>query len=297
MEKPSAKAFDDPRRAAATGNQAGNKRRRRGAWADRRGRLPGRYVDAKRARRDRTADDARPLRAVWSTAGLSAQLRLDKLTTTRVRACATLNCQRTLQTKRRRAGRRTRSTGASAASKAALNMALTDRLVATDAGWKTVTAFGRSAASEKLFLTREQRDDLIDLPWDTLGALRQGSNAHGTPARGAGGMQGEGLRQGRRHSQHPQEQDRRADRSAIDSGPCVFGEQVRSPDRSFACSCRMTRQRTGQGRWKKPSKAAVTAREASTETVTCSLRHAAISELLVTAWTHTVARSPARRRT
>ncbi len=48
------------------------------------------------------------------------------------------------------------------AIKAALNMAFRDRLVRTDEGWKTVTAFEGVGDRRKLFLTSEQRRALVD---------------------------------------------------------------------------------------------------------------------------------------
>jgi integrase len=48
------------------------------------------------------------------------------------------------------------------AIKAALNMALKDRLVRTDEGWKTVTAFEGVSDRRKHFLTSEQRQALVN---------------------------------------------------------------------------------------------------------------------------------------
>ena len=45
--------------------------------------------------------------------------------------------------------------------KAALNKALKDRLVATDAGWKTVSRFEKVNRRRELFLTLEQRTELL----------------------------------------------------------------------------------------------------------------------------------------
>lgn len=46
--------------------------------------------------------------------------------------------------------------------KAALNLALKDRLVATDAGWKTVTGFAGAGKRRDAYLDPKQRNDLID---------------------------------------------------------------------------------------------------------------------------------------
>lgn len=48
------------------------------------------------------------------------------------------------------------------AVKAALNLALRDRLVASDAGWKTVTPFAKVGRRRERFLTREERAKLLE---------------------------------------------------------------------------------------------------------------------------------------
>lgn len=56
--------------------------------------------------------------------------------------------------------------------KAALNHALRDRLVATDAGWKTVTPFAKVGKRREHFLTEEERRVLLDnAPEDLRGLL------------------------------------------------------------------------------------------------------------------------------
>jgi len=58
-----------------------------------------------------------------------------------------------------------------AALKAALNLALKDRLVATDAGWKTVTPFADVGRRRTAFLTLAQRKALLKACPDDLRAL------------------------------------------------------------------------------------------------------------------------------
>jgi integrase len=58
--------------------------------------------------------------------------------------------------------------------KAALNLALDDRLVATDAGWKTVTGFSDVGKRRTGFLDMEQRKALIDACPDDLKLLVKG---------------------------------------------------------------------------------------------------------------------------
>lgn len=57
--------------------------------------------------------------------------------------------------------------------KAALNLALVDRLVATDSGWKTVTGFSGVGKRRTGFLTIEHRLTLIEKSPADLGALEQ----------------------------------------------------------------------------------------------------------------------------
>jgi integrase len=52
--------------------------------------------------------------------------------------------------------------------KAALNLALTDRLVATDAGWKTVKPFPKAGRRRQRFLDKEDRRKLLDQCDDEL---------------------------------------------------------------------------------------------------------------------------------
>ena len=135
LEKPKRKAFDDARAAATEWvgqTEAGVEVH--GVTVEAACRA---YVDAKRSEKgDHTANDAagRFTRLVYGKA--FGQVRLDKLTTTRVRAWrdAQLPKEAADEEETRRAKDSTNRNLSSL--KAALNMALSDRLVATDAGWE-----------------------------------------------------------------------------------------------------------------------------------------------------------------
>ena len=145
-EKPKRKAFDDARSAAqhwAGQTDAGVEAY--GVTVEAACRA---YVDAKRSEKgDSTADDAdgRFRRLVYGRA--FGAVRLDKLTTTRVRAWRDAQLPKDAGEEGTRRSKDSINRNLSTL-KAALNMALSDRLVATDAGWKTVTSFGKLAVSE-----------------------------------------------------------------------------------------------------------------------------------------------------
>lgn len=60
------------------------------------------------------------------------------------------------------------------AFKAALNLALRDRLVASDAGWKTVTPFVKAGRRRERFLTRDERAQLLEACEPDLRAFATG---------------------------------------------------------------------------------------------------------------------------
>jgi integrase len=289
-DKPRHKAFDDARTAAA-------------AWAgqtDAGVEVHGTtveaacvaYVEAKRSEKgDATANDAqgRFSRLVYGKS--FGAIRLDKLTTTRVRGWR--NAQLPKDASDEDATRRTKDSINRNLStlKAALNMALSDRLVATDAGWKTVTSFREVARKRELFLTREQRDALLQacpgnlqplIKGLTLTALRPGELAACRVwdfDKGAGTLN---IRKSKTDarivplSTAAREFFVKQSRNRIAASPLL-------PD-DFG-------KHWNKDTWKKPFKASVAAAKLPGETVTYSLRHAAISELLVSGMdTHTVAK-------
>lgn len=250
------------------------------------------YVDAKRSEKGNgTADDAKGRFARLVNGKSFGAIRLDKLTTTRVRAWrdAQLPEKAADEEKTRRAKdsiNRNLST-----LKAALNMALADRLVATDAGWKTVTAFREVGRKRELFLTREQRDALIAVCPTNLQALVKGLTLTA-------------LRPGELAACQVRDFDKAAGTLSIRKSK-TEARIVPLSTAARAFVLELSRDRIGalpllpddlgnqwnKDAWKKPFKAAVQASKLPPETVTYSLRHAAISELLVSGMDmHTVAK-------
>jgi hypothetical protein len=82
------------------------------------------------------------------------RIRLDKLTTVKLRAWRDAQLPKDADEEGERRAKDSINRNL-ATIKAALNMALADRLVSTDAGWKTVTAFERVGRRRELFLSRE----------------------------------------------------------------------------------------------------------------------------------------------
>jgi len=119
------------------------------------------YVDRQRNEKgSANADDAegRFKRLVYGKP--FGRIRLDKLTTVRVRAWrdGQLPTEADDETERKAKDSINRNL---ATLKAALNMAAADRLVSTDAGWKTVTKFEGVGRRRELFLSRQQRKALL----------------------------------------------------------------------------------------------------------------------------------------
>ena len=249
------------------------------------------YVAAKRSEKgDATADDAegRFGRLVYDRP--IGAFRLDKLTTTRVRAWRDDQLPKTEDEERTRRAKDSINRNLRSL-KAALNMALADRLVATDAGWKTVTAFREVGRKRELFLSREQRDTLMAKCPETLGqfvrglvltALRPGELA-------ACQVQDFDKAAGTLNVRKSKTEARIVPLSTSARGFFVERSQDRigaSPLFADDFGKAWTKDS-----WKKPFKAAVTAGKLPSETVTYSLRHAAISELLVSGMDmHTVAK-------
>ena len=289
-ERPSQKAFDDARAAVqAWAGQADAGVEVYGMSVEAACRA---YVDAKRSEKgDATANDAdgRFRRLVYGKAIGAA--RLDKLTTTRVRGWrdAQLPKEPADEDETRRAkdsvNRNLRTL------KAALNMALSDRLVATDAGWKTVNGFREVGRKRELFLSREQRDELIKACPEGLRALVRGLTLTA-------------LRPGEIAACKVKDFDKAAGtlnirKSKTDArivplstaARTFFGEQVRSRIAAAPLLPDAFGNHWNKDAWKKPFKASVGAAKLPAETVTYSLRHAAISELLVSGMDmHTVAK-------
>jgi integrase len=290
IEKPKRKAFDDARAAAAQwAGQADAGVELYGMTVEAACRA---YVDAKRSEKgDSTADDAngRFGRLVYGRA--FGAVRLDKLTTTRVRAWRDAQLPKDPDDEEETRRAKDSTNRNLATLKAALNLALSDRLVATDAGWKTVTKFREVGRKRELFLTREQRDDLIQACPGNLRALVKGLTLTA-------------LRPGELAACKVKDFDRGAGtlnirKSKTDArivplstaARAFFSEQVRTRIAGSPLLPDDFGKHWNKDAWKKPFKASVTAAKLPTETVTYSLRHAAISELLVSGMDmHTVAK-------
>lgn len=167
-----------------------------------------------------------------------------------------------------------------ASFKAALNLALKDRLVATDAGWKTVTPFkGVGRRRERILSTRD-RIALLDACHDDLRSLVKGllltaarpgelakaivadfHKRHGTMVLdGKTGRRIVTLSTAARTFMAEQCKDK------LPTAPILtneFGQQWKKDD------------------WKKPFKEAVTKANLPADTVMYHLRHTAISELIL----------------
>ena len=288
-DKPKKKAFDDARTAAAEwAGQTDAGVEVHGMTVEAACRA---YVAAKRSERgDATANDAggRFARLVYGN-GFGA-LRLDKLTTTRVRSWRDGQLPKGVDEEEARRAKDSINRNLSTL-KAALNMAASDRLVATDAGWKTVTAFREVGRRRELFLTREQRAGLTEACPSTLKGLVIGLTLTA-------------LRPGELAACRVSDFDKTAGTLNIRKSKT----EARIVPLSSAASAFFTQQsrnRIGaspllpddfgkhwnKDGWKKPFKTAVAASKLPRETVAYSLRHASISELLVSGMDmHTVAK-------
>lgn len=165
--------------------------------------------------------------------------------------------------------------------KAALNLALNNRLVATDAGWKTVKAFPKVGARRKdAFLGMEQRTALMKACPDDLKLLVKA-------------MLLTGARPGELATLNASDFDKRlgcltlkgktgARTVAISTAAAAFFAEV-GKDKIAAAPMLTTSygQRWNKDAWKKVFKEAATAAELPEAVVMYSLRHTAISEMVL----------------
>lgn len=165
--------------------------------------------------------------------------------------------------------------------KAALNMALQNRLVATDAGWKTVRAFPKVGARRKdAFLSMTQRKALIAACPDDLATLVKA-------------MLLTGARPGELAALNASDFDKRlgsltlrgktGERTvAISTAAAAFFAEV-GKDKIGAAPMLATTygQRWNKDSWKKIFKDAVDAAKLPGAVVMYSLRHTAISEMIL----------------
>lgn len=226
------------------------------------------------------ADDAegRFRRLVYGTE--FGRVRLDKLTTVKVRAWRDAQLPKGADEDSERRAKDSINRNL-ATFKAALNMALADRLVSTDAGWKTVTAFEKVGRRRELFLSREQRAALLAacppglrelVHGLMLTALRPGELA----AANAGDFD-------KKHGTLNIRKSKTDTRIVPLSTAAVrwFTELIRERIGAHPLVADDFGARWDKDKWKKPFKAASKAAGLPADTVTYSLRHAAISELLV----------------
>ncbi len=165
--------------------------------------------------------------------------------------------------------------------KAALNLALNNRLVATDAGWKTVKAFSKVGARRKdAFLGMEQRTALLKACPDDLKLLVKA-------------MLLTGARPGELATLNASDFDKRlgcltlrgktgARTVAISTAASAFFTEI-AKDKIGAAPMLATSygQRWNKDSWKKIFKDAVDAAKLSSAVVMYSLRHTAISEMIL----------------
>lgn len=163
--------------------------------------------------------------------------------------------------------------------KAALNMALRDRLVAMDAGWKTVLRFKDVSRRRERFLTLQQRTDLMKACPPDLAALCKGLLL--TAAR-PGELSGASV------CDFDQQQgtltlDGKTGRRTVtlsSAAVAFFSEQSRGRIGKAPLLCRESGERWAKDGWKKVFKKAVSAAHLPDDVVLYSLRHAAISEFV-----------------
>lgn len=165
--------------------------------------------------------------------------------------------------------------------KAALNRAMQNRLVATDAGWKTVKAFAKVGARRKdAFLSMTQRKALLDACPDDLKVLVKA-------------MLLTGARPGELATLNACDFDKRlgcltltgktGTRTVAISTQAVTFFTETAKDKIGAAPMLMTSygQRWNKDAWKKVFKEAVTTAKLSDGVVMYSLRHTAISEMIL----------------
>ncbi|WP_261534626.1 tyrosine-type recombinase/integrase [Burkholderia multivorans] len=166
-----------------------------------------------------------------------------------------------------------------ASLKAALNLALRDRLVATDAGWKTVVPFKDVGRRRQGFLPAVQRKALIEAcPSD----LRHLVTA----------MLLTGARPGELANVNAQHFDRAQGTLALDgktgyrvvtlssAALAFFAEQAKGKIGNAPLLATAYGQRWNKDSWKKPFKEAVGTAKLPPTVVMYSLRHTAISEMI-----------------
>jgi integrase len=166
-----------------------------------------------------------------------------------------------------------------ASLKAALNLSLRDRLVATDAGWKTVSKFKDVGRRRQSFLPANQRTALVEA---CATDIRQLVKA----------MLFTGARPGELANTSVKHFDRAQGILALDgktgyrvvslssAAIAFFEEQTKDKTENAPIFATEYGQRWNKDSWKKPFRAAVDAAKLPSTAVMYSLRHTAISEMI-----------------
>lgn len=166
-----------------------------------------------------------------------------------------------------------------ASLKAALNLALRDRLVATDAGWKTVTKFRDVGRRRQSFLPTEQRKALVnacdsDIRQLVLAMLLTGARP--------GELANVCVKHFDREQGTLALQGKTGHRIVSLSSSAIAFFDAHSKDKIANAPMLTTEfgHRWNKDSWKKPFKAAVAAANLPSSVVMYSLRHTAISEMI-----------------
>lgn len=166
-----------------------------------------------------------------------------------------------------------------ASLKAALNLALRDRLVATDVGWKTVAKFKDVGRRRQAFLPADQRKRLIECCADDMRQLVRA-------------MLLTGARPGELANASVQHFDRDQGTLALEgktghrvvtlssAAIAFFVDETKDKIGNAPILQTGYGQRWNKDSWKKPFKAAVSAAKLPPTVVMYSLRHTAISEMI-----------------
>ncbi len=166
-----------------------------------------------------------------------------------------------------------------ASLKAALNLALRDRVVATDAGWKTVVPFRGVGRRREHYLTLEQRRALIEACPDDLALFVKAHLL--TPAR-PGEIAGLSVRDFDRKNGAAALRGKTGARTVTLSSAATefFAEVARGKTGNAPLFAQANGHAWTKDDWKGPFKDAVLAAALPPDIVLYSLRHTAISELI-----------------
>lgn len=166
-----------------------------------------------------------------------------------------------------------------ASLKAALNLALHDRLVTSDAGWKTVRKFKDVGRRRQSFLPAEQRNALVNA---CAPDIRQLVRAMLFTGARPGELANMSVRHFDREQGTLELQGKTGHRlvSLSTSAIAFFETQTRDKIGNTPILATEFGQRWNKDSWKKPFKAAVAAAKLPSSVVMYSLRHTAISEMI-----------------